>query len=99
MARALKRGSPYAFDILASRAFGKLRESSEVIMHYSNVSDADLASRIAELERDLGLTDAGHEVLPESTALALPAALALPEAPKPALEGTEQAAPDSEPVQ
>jgi hypothetical protein len=61
MTKALFKGNAYAFDILAQRAFGKLKETKEVTHFYQDTADADLEQRIADLERDLGLARAIDE--------------------------------------
>jgi len=47
----LKKGSPYAYQVLSDRAFGKLKES-RVIEHapFQDVSTPDLEAHIQELE-------------------------------------------------
>lgn len=59
-----RQGSPYAFQILSDRAFGKLKESV-AIEHspYKDQSDADLEAKIKELEEKLGYRPAEPEVL------------------------------------
>lgn len=59
--RILFKGNAYAFNVLSERAYGKLKEFREVAHLYPDVSDADLAQRIADLERDLGLARAIDE--------------------------------------
>lgn len=54
-ASALAKGGAFAFQVLSDRAYGKLKESKEVNHTYNETADADLAERIAALERDLGL--------------------------------------------
>jgi len=45
--RMLKKGSPYAFQVLADRAYGKLRESISHEIHPNReMSDADIHARI-----------------------------------------------------
>jgi len=53
--KILRRGNAYAFQVLADRAFGKLKET-HAIEHspYKGVSDEDLEARIVELKRKLG---------------------------------------------
>jgi len=53
--KSLMSGSPYAWDVHANRAYGKLKETKELTHKYEEVADADLNKRIAELERELGL--------------------------------------------
>jgi hypothetical protein len=65
--KMLRKGSAYAFQVLADRAFGKLKESIQhEISPYHDVSDADLVSRIAELERELGISSSAPEPPPAS---------------------------------
>lgn len=58
MLKPLLNGNAYAFKELAERAYGKLKEVAEVTHIHQDMSDADLNKRIADLERDLGLTSA-----------------------------------------
>lgn len=51
----LLKGSAFGFQVLAERAYGKLKETRDTGSEFNEVSDADLNKRIAELERDLGL--------------------------------------------
>lgn len=53
--KLLRKGSPYAFQVLRDRAFGKLKET-HAIEHspYKGVSE-DLRARIKELQEKLGL--------------------------------------------
>jgi hypothetical protein len=52
--RVLKKGSPYAFAVLADRAFGRLKET-HMIEHSpcKNVSNEDLQKHIEELRNKL----------------------------------------------
>jgi len=65
--KILRKGSPYAYQVLSDRAYGKLKETHR-IEHtpYSDASDEDIEKRIAELKAKLGVTDITHEpqVLP-----------------------------------
>ena len=54
-AKTLLGGSAFGFQVLADRAYGKLKESKEINHTYNETADGDLAERIAALERDLGL--------------------------------------------
>lgn len=56
--KVLKKGSPYAFQVLSDRAYGKLREVHQ-IEHgpYHDASDEQIEQRIAELKAKLGVTD------------------------------------------
>lgn len=60
MAKAILKGNAYNFDVVACRAFGKLKETKEVTLH-RETPDAELSQRIADLERDLGLAAAIDE--------------------------------------
>lgn len=51
--KMLGRGNAYAFQVLADRAFGKLKETYEEIHPYKNVSEEDMLKRIAEAEQKL----------------------------------------------
>jgi hypothetical protein len=53
--KVLRKGSPYAYQVLSDRAYGKLKET-HAIEHspYKDVSDEDLEARILELKRKLG---------------------------------------------
>lgn len=53
--KALKKGNPYAFQVLSDRAYGKVKEKQELTHRYEDVSDADLQRRTEELIRELGL--------------------------------------------
>ena len=55
-AKAAMKGNAYAFQQLADRAYGKLREVHSVeIGDYRDLSVQGINERIAQLERDLGL--------------------------------------------
>jgi hypothetical protein len=57
--KALLKGNAYAFKELSDRAYGRLKEKVEVdVGPYRHMSDADLRTRIAELEKQLGYTPA-----------------------------------------
>jgi hypothetical protein len=67
--KVLRKGSPYAFQVLSDRAFGKLKET-HAIEHspYKDQSDADLEARIRELEENLGYrSPAEPKVLPPAS--------------------------------
>jgi len=53
--KVLRKGSPYGYQVLADRAYGKLKET-HAIEHspYKDVSDEDIEARMAELKRKLG---------------------------------------------
>jgi hypothetical protein len=63
--RVLKKGSPYGFQVLADRAFGRLKETHMIEHnHYKDVSDEDLEARILELKRKLGRPGSEPQILP-----------------------------------
>jgi Family of unknown function (DUF5681) len=53
--KALKKGNVYAFKVLADRAYGKAKETREVMNRYEDLSDADLQREIDSLLSHLGL--------------------------------------------
>jgi Family of unknown function (DUF5681) len=64
-AKAVAKGNAYAYQVLAERAYGKLRECIQhEISPYREVSDEDLRKRIDELERELGISSSTPELLP-----------------------------------
>ena len=66
-AKAVAKGNAYAYQVLAERAYGKLKESIQhEISPYRDASDEDLVSRIAELERELGISSSAPELPPAS---------------------------------
>jgi len=55
--KVLRKGSPYAFQVLSDPAFGKLKETHAIERSpYKDQSDADLEARIRELEEKLRLS-------------------------------------------
>jgi hypothetical protein len=57
--KVLRKGSPYAFQVLSDRAYGKLKETHAIEHNpYKHLSDEQLNERIKELEerlaKDLG---------------------------------------------
>ena len=61
--KVLRRGSPYAFQVLSERAFGKLKERHEVeVGQYRDQSEEALLERVRELEKELGVVT--PQVLP-----------------------------------
>jgi hypothetical protein len=63
-AKAVAKGNAYAYQVLADRAYGKLKERHEVeLSPYRELSDEELHQRIAELQRQLGIAPA-PEALP-----------------------------------
>ncbi len=66
-AKAVAKGSAYAYQVLAERAYGKLKESIQhEISPYRDVSDEDLLGRVRELERELGISSSAPELLPQA---------------------------------
>lgn len=56
--KILRKGSPYAFQVLSDRAYGKLKETHAIEHNpYTDVSDEDLEKRIHELEAKLGVPE------------------------------------------
>jgi hypothetical protein len=54
--KILRKGSPYGFQVLSDRAYGKLKERVEVdTSPYREMSEAAILTRIAELEKQLGI--------------------------------------------
>jgi hypothetical protein len=63
--KALARGNAYSFQVLADRAYGKLKERHEVdVSPYHEYTDEELQKRVHELEEQLGYRT--PEVLPPS---------------------------------
>lgn len=63
--RVLKKGSPFGFQVLADRAFGRLKEVHALeFSPYKDVSDEDLNKRVRELEDKLGVPHSTPELLP-----------------------------------
>lgn len=66
--KALRKGSPYAFQVLSDRAFGKLKETRAIEHNpYKDVSDEDLQKRLKELEQKLGYRFREPEALPPAS--------------------------------
>jgi hypothetical protein len=66
--KALLKGNAYAFKELADRAFGRLRERVELdVGPYRDMSTDNLNARIAELERELGISSSSPELLPPAS--------------------------------
>jgi hypothetical protein len=62
--KMLRRGNACAFQVLADRAFGKLKESiSHEISPFRDMSDDQLRERLAQLKKELGVTST-PELLP-----------------------------------
>ena len=59
--KLLRKCSPYAFQVLSDRAYGKLQEVHKSSTGLSRTCDEDLDKRIAELKAKLGVTDITHE--------------------------------------
>lgn len=65
--KMLRRGNAYCFQVLADRAFGKLKESIQhEVSPYSDLSDDQIRERIRELERKLGISRSAPELLQPS---------------------------------
>jgi hypothetical protein len=66
--KVLKKGSPYGFQVLADRAFGRLKET-HAIEHspYKDASNEDLEARILELKRKLGWPGLESQTPPADT--------------------------------
>jgi hypothetical protein len=63
--KVLRKGSPYGFQVLADRAFGKLKEVHQIDHSpYREVSDEDLQKHIAELKAKLGWPGSEPKILP-----------------------------------
>lgn len=55
VAKMLRKSSPYAFQVLRDRAYGKLKETHQVEVNpYKDMSDEELTKRLHELEQRLG---------------------------------------------
>jgi len=55
-AKAIAKGNAYAFQVLADRGYGKLKEQHQVeVGPYRDLSDDELRDRIAKLQEQLGL--------------------------------------------
>jgi hypothetical protein len=67
--KMLRRGNAYAFQVLADRAFGKLKESiRHEVSPYRDLSDEQLHERIAQLKKELGWPASEPAVLPPADA-------------------------------
>jgi hypothetical protein len=75
----LRKGSPYAFQVLSDRAFGKLKETHAIEHNpYKHLSDEQLEAQIKELEQKLA-NDLGYvKVEPQVEPQILPPAKADP---------------------
>jgi hypothetical protein len=63
--KVLRKGSPYAFQVLSDRAFGKLKEVHQVEhSRYTGMSDEDIQKRIEELQIKLGFQQSEPKILP-----------------------------------
>jgi hypothetical protein len=62
--KSLRKGSPYALQVVSDRAYGKLRETHQLDVGqypYHDMSTEDLEKRIAELNDKLGMTALENE--------------------------------------
>jgi hypothetical protein len=62
--KSLRKGSPYALQVVSDRAYGKLREVHQLdVGQYQerNATDEQLERRIAELDDELGITGLRNE--------------------------------------
>jgi hypothetical protein len=55
MARALLRGKPETFKVLADRAYGKVKQQLELNDPYQDFDDAQLEEQIQQIQKKLGL--------------------------------------------
>src|SRR5271154_90024 len=53
--KALKKGNAHAFQVLADRAYGKIKKTREVAQRFEDLSDVDLQREIDSLLARLGL--------------------------------------------
>ena len=66
--KTLLKGNAYAYKELADRAYGRQKEKVEVdVSQYRDLSDEELQARIAELERQLGISSSGPALLPSAS--------------------------------
>ena len=57
--KMMRRGNAYCFQVLAERAWGKLKEKLEIdVGPYHHMTDDELKARLAELQAKLGLVPA-----------------------------------------
>jgi hypothetical protein len=64
-AKAIAKGNAYAFQVLADRGYGKLKESiAHEISPYSGLSEDELRQKIAKLEDELGIVHSEPPALP-----------------------------------
>jgi N-acyl-D-aspartate/D-glutamate deacylase len=64
-AKAIAKGNAYAFQVLADRGYGKLKESIQhEISPYHDMSEDQLRERISQLEQELGISSTAPELLP-----------------------------------
>src|SRR5215469_15407759 len=67
--KVLKKDSPYAFQVLSDRAYGKLKETHAIEHNpYKHMSDEEVEAKIKELEqklaKDLGYVKVEPKILP-----------------------------------
>jgi Family of unknown function (DUF5681) len=67
-AKAALKGNAYCFKELADRAYGKIKEHTELTgasggpLEYREISDEDLEKQIAQLEHQLGFTNLNERI-------------------------------------
>ena len=63
--KMLRKGSPYAFQVLSERGFGKLKETYQHEIHpYQDATEEELVKRLHELEGKLGELGDKPQLLP-----------------------------------
>lgn len=63
--KVLRKGSPYAFQVLSDRAFGKLKETHAVeYSPYKGETEENIQKRIREIEERLGYRSSEPKILP-----------------------------------
>jgi hypothetical protein len=66
--KMLRKGSPYAFQVLSDRAFGKMKESIQhEVRPYAEQTDEEIRERIQQLEKELGISRSAPEALPPAS--------------------------------
>lgn len=52
-ARQLLKGGAFAFQVIAERGFGKLKETRDTGADFNEIPDSSLEERVTQLEREL----------------------------------------------